>query len=101
MKLCKDCKNQGSKSICQYYGSGSNYAERCKYFGEVKQTNADRIRSMSDEELAEWLHNISQFESDGEEPMISIYNLNTQKDEVIHDSYGDLLNWLQSEVGDE
>lgn len=62
-----------------------------------KQTNADRIRNMSDEELADWLHNMCDFEKD-EEPYKSIYNLDTEKGEEIHDSYGDLLNWLQSEA---
>ena len=55
MKLCKDCKNQGSKSVCRYYGGVSNYAERCKHFEEIKKTNADKIRAMSDEELADFL----------------------------------------------
>lgn len=62
-----------------------------------KQTNADRIRNMSDEELADWLHNMCDFEKD-EEPYKSIYNLDTEKEEEIHDSYGDLLNWLQLEA---
>lgn len=62
-----------------------------------KQTNADRIRNMSDEELADWLHNMCDFEKD-EEPYKSIYNLDTEKEEEIHDSYGDFLNWLQSEA---
>ena len=62
-----------------------------------KQTNADRIRNMSDEELAEWIHNMCDFEKD-EEPYKSIYNLDTEQEEEIHDSYGDLLKWLQSEV---
>ena len=60
-------------------------------------TNADRIRNMSDEELADWLHNMCDFKKD-EEPYKSIYNLDTEKEEEIHDSYGDLLNWLQSEA---
>lgn len=60
-------------------------------------TNADRIRSMSDEELADWLHNMCDFEKD-EEPYKSIYNLDTEQEEEIHDSYGDFLDWLQSEV---
>ena len=60
-------------------------------------TNADRIRNMSDEELAEWIHNMCDFEKD-EEPYKSIYNLDTEKEEEIHDSYGDLLKWLQSEA---
>lgn len=60
-------------------------------------TNADRIRNMSDEELAEWLTNMCDIERHGE-PFKSIYNLGTEQEEEIHDSYGDLLNWLQSEA---
>lgn len=60
-------------------------------------TNAERIRSMTDEELADWLHNMCDFEKD-EEPYKSIYNLDAEKEEEIHDSYGDLLNWLRSEA---
>ena len=60
-------------------------------------TNADRIRNMSDEELAEWLTNMCDIERH-EEPYKSIYNLDTEKEEEIHDSYGDLLKWLQSEA---
>lgn len=62
-----------------------------------KPTNADRIRNMSDEELAEWLTNMCDIERHGE-PFKSIYNLGTEQEEEIHDSYGDLLNWLQSEA---
>lgn len=62
-----------------------------------RQTNADRIRNMSDEELADWLHNMCDFEKD-EEPYKSIYNLDTEQEDEIRDSYGDLLNWLQSEA---
>lgn len=32
------------------------------------------------------------------EPYKSIYNLDTGQEEEIHDSYGDLLKWLQSEA---
>ena len=52
---------------------------------EKKETNADRIRNMSDEELAEWLTNMCDFEKN-EEPYKSIYNLDTEKEEEIHDS---------------
>lgn len=62
-----------------------------------RQTNSDRIRNMSDDELAEWIYNIFEFEKD-EEPYKSIYNLDTEQEEEIHDSYGDLLEWLQSEA---
>lgn len=62
-----------------------------------RQTNADRIKNMSDEELAEWLTNMCDFKKD-EEPYKSIYNLDTEQEEEIHDSYGDLLKWLRSEA---
>lgn len=64
---------------------------------DSRQTNADRIRNMSDEELAEWLTNMCDIERH-EEPFKSIYNLDTEQEEEIHDSYGDLLKWLQSEA---
>lgn len=64
---------------------------------DSKHTNADRIRNMSYEELAEWLTNMCDIERH-EEPYKSIYNLDTEQEEEIHDSYGDLLKWLQSEA---
>lgn len=60
------------------------------------QTNADRIRSMTDDELAEWITNMCEIERHGE-PYKSIYNLDTDNEEEIHDSYGDLLSWLKAE----
>ena len=59
MKLCGHCTNRGKNSRCNLYTEISNYAEKCKDFKPKKQTNADRIRSMSDEELAEWLTSIT------------------------------------------
>ena len=61
------------------------------------KTNAERIRNMTDEELAEWITNMCDFERN-EEPYKSIYNLNTRIGEEIHDSYEDLLKWLQKEA---
>ena len=60
-------------------------------------TNADRIRNFSDEELAEWLHNISH-DNEAEEPNVCIYDLDKEEEIVLYDSYGDLLEWLQAEV---
>lgn len=64
---------------------------------EKKETNADMIRNMSYEEFVEWIDNMCDFEKN-EEPYKSIYNLDKEKEEEIHDSYGDLLKWLQSEA---
>ena len=75
-----------------------DYALIRKFIMESKpKTNAERIRNMTDDELAEWLTNMCDFEKN-EEPYKSIYNLNTRKEEEIHDSYGDLLKWLKSEA---
>ena len=71
--------------------------ERIKKGVQSTKTNSERIRNMTDDELAEWLTNICDFEKD-EEPYKSIYNLDTEEEEEIHDSYGDLLKWLKSEA---
>ena len=63
-----------------------------------KQTNADRIRSMTNEELAEWLTNMCSFLDADNEPYKSIYNIDTEKEELVYDSYGSIMDWLQSEV---
>lgn len=65
------------------------------------KTNADRIRSMTDEELAEWMHNITQFDDSGQGPMVCIYDLDRKEDIEMPDSYGDLLEWLQKEVSQD
>ena len=84
----EDAERQG---LPDGYGAGAKYAHT-----EKPQTNADRIRSMTDEELAEWLTNMCEFEKD-EEPYKSIYNLDAESEEEIRDSYGDLLKWLKAE----
>lgn len=80
---------------CQHNSNSRDNEPCCRC--DSKQTNADRIRNMSDEDLAEWLTNMCDFEKN-EEPYKSIYNLDTEHEEEIHDSYGDLLKWLQSEA---
>ena len=70
--------------------------ERIKKDAQSTRTNAERIRNMTDEELAEWLTNMCGIKRN-EEPYKSIYNSDTRREEEIHDSYGDLLKWLKSE----
>lgn len=57
-------------------------------------TNADRIRSMTDEELAEWLHNIQPFEKN-DDYYISMAGEGEQEI-YIRDSYGDILEWMKT-----
>ncbi len=56
MKLCKQCKKCGK---CKKpYSEMSNYAERCKEFEEIKQTNYDCIKAMSVDELADVIYDL-------------------------------------------
>ena len=50
--------------------------KRIKKDLQSTETNAERIRNMTDDELAEWLTNMCDIERH-EEPYKSIYNLNT------------------------
>lgn len=88
-------KEKAHTCNCQHDSNSRDNEPCCRC--DSKQTNADRIRNMSDEELAEWLTNMCDIERHGE-PFKSIYNLGTEQEEEIHDSYGDLLNWFQSEA---
>ena len=58
-------------------------------------TNADRIRNMSDEELADMIHNIGSYVEDGE-PLIDIF-IGEEKT-TISDDFGSIKEWLQAEV---
>ena len=90
MKLCGQCKNREKKRRCEYYTAISNYAEKCKDFEEKKRTNADRIRSMSDEELAKLIaENI-------ECTMCPFVNVEEKCGEIRCSKL--ILEWLQSEV---
>ena len=71
--------------------------ERIKKDAQSTMTNAERIRNMTDEELAELLTNMCDIKRN-EEPYKSIYNSDTRQEDEIHGSYGDLLKWLQSEA---
>ena len=55
MSLCKTCESE----TCWNAGHDT-YINKCSVFVSPKPvTNADRIRSMNDEELAEWLCDIA------------------------------------------
>ena len=62
---------------------------------EKKETNADRIMNMSDEELARFIQNISVYSED-EEPIIDVCIRETHT--TLYNDYGDILEWLQSEA---
>lgn len=77
----------------------SSYCQGCKQNAIDKyerMTNADKIRSMADDELAEFLHNIHDYFEEGE-PLLSL-SIGNGDDIVIGDSYGDIKEWLEREV---
>ena len=58
------------------------------------ENNADRIRTMTDEEMAEFLCGTDHYWDDGQ-CIVRIGN------ESMNDSTEDILEWLQSEVGEK
>lgn len=90
-----NCKTECGNERCfaKRYGL---FAERtCPNFVEPKlQTNADRIRAMTDEELAEWLDDICKsaydegYTKETDEPLISPYP----------STASEWLDWLREEV---
>ena len=69
--------------------------EKRKYARNKKQTNADRIRNMSDADLADMLHNIGSYVEDGE-PLIDIFV--GEEKTTMSDDFGSIIEWLQAEV---
>ena len=92
MKFCRQCKNRGKKRRCEYYTAISNYAEKCKDFEEKKQTNADRIRQFSDEELADFIRELN------ERCLAGAGMVDCSNNTDCIDCKGIVLEWLQSEV---
>lgn len=85
---------------CKYEheSADSKYCLGCKQNAIDKyapMTNADRIRSMTDEELAEWIYSIDyHYDDDNGASAIKL-------DEVyINDRKEDILDWLQEKAGD-
>ena len=79
---CKNCKRQG----CSFAGKSHEMSFECRMY--VGKTNADRIRAMTDEELAEQLYflRLDALRLEGFEGFIET------KDEV--------LDWLRQEAND-
>ena len=71
------------------------FSKECCEPEEKKMTNADRIRNMSDGELADMLHNIGSYAEDGE-PLIDIFV--GEEKTTISDDFGSIKEWLQAEV---
>ena len=92
-KVGEDCYNVGYSSY--YVDYVLKWKEECFEIVEKKETNADRIRNMSDEELAIFIHNVSEYSED-EEPIIDVCIRETHT--TLYNDYVDILEWLQSEA---
>lgn len=62
-KECKNCKyvltsNYYVPFVCSRTGTPTSDAWRCDLFEPTTQTNGDRIRRMSDYEMADWIADI-------------------------------------------
>lgn len=77
---CKRCKNYSEKCDCR----------ECK--PDYRTTNADRIRAMSDEELAEFIRELNEC------CLAGAGKVDCSKNEDCIDCKGVVLEWLQSEV---
>ena len=66
------------------------WLEQCFEIVE-KNTNADKIRNMTDDELATMLCNTCTY-NEGEDPMFSIW---VDREISMYHSYGDILDWLK------
>ena len=94
---CASCVNLDKDGWCEKIAD-SPYPDTERYCDyHQTATNGDYIRRMTDEELAVWMHNSDFYEGEDDELYMSIYNLDSEKSEDVHDSYGDLLDWLKEE----
>lgn len=85
---------------CKYehFTSTSSYCQGCKQNAVDKytrMTNADIVRSMTNDELAEFLNNVHIYMND-EESMLSL--LIEDKRVNVGWNYEDIVEWLESEI---
>lgn len=88
-----ECVEDMVQAVLNYSYKGRTLKEWADSIAKP-QTNADRIRAMSDEELAEWLDSISKswydegFTKDDETPLMSAYPATASQ----------WIDWLKSPV---
>ena len=92
IKKCENCGSEHIHVITKEIGySCSKCGRNTVRLNEMYQTNADRIRSMSDEELAEFIEQVS---TDSMETI----SFGTKEYEEIWEHKETALQWLRSEV---
>ena len=87
-----DCKTCEYENVCEMPDFVRNDLKNCKvYEPKKKQTNADRIRAMSDEDLAEWIYSLNHY-FDNHRNVLSIGGI------TMEDCITDISEWLKREV---
>lgn len=89
-ELCVNCKQNNSCTMCWKASK-----KKCPHF--IQKTNADRIRAMTDEELADFIGGIFTIERD----MWGDYDprtVVTQEPRVEVRNKEDMLDWLKQPV---
>lgn len=95
MKLCSNCKNLGRLRKCESYTRKNIYADGCNDYADKKLSNADRIRNMTNEELAEFLE---RFELGDIDYSVTFCDLCKEGGNALNlDCSGCLRHWLESE----
>ena len=87
---CKNCKRQG----CSFAGKSHEMSFECRLY--VGKTNADRIRAMTDEELADFL---AGQQLDLVETIYGLFKMPVP--DYLAGVKDDALDWLKQEAKDE
>ena len=92
----KRCLENADRMICP------DYPEKCRFCGAFREpTNADRIRAMSDEELAQWMAsriaNLKFLDIEISGKQLTA----TEKAALTHDLYVVFGRYLQQPAGEE
>lgn len=91
--VCKKCNNLVNGWCEKVIDSPApDMARDCRHFCE--KTNADRIRAMSDEELAEWLVKKTVYQESAFSPP-SYLNFLTSRDDTKENAIKGTAEWLK------
>ena len=95
-KYCANLRKCIEKANKEGYEHNPDFdaEDGCPNFGFKRNTNADRIRAMSDEELAKWLVEKTMYqESAWSEP--SYLNFLTETDDTMESAIKGTVKWLK------
>lgn len=95
-KNCNNLKNHWCEMVID--SPDEDIIRDCHHFWE--KTNADRIRAMSDEELAKWLVGKTKYQESAWSPP-SYLNFLTGRDDTEDSATNDTIAWLKQPAQEE